>query len=130
MLFRSDNFFQMLSYFVQSQSIGERQVASKPFLSPVIIHGGGGQFHMVVKDVANFFYSTFNHFSGNQNSCIPHKSNIGTCGIYFKTMTLVLFILPSPILGVIALAILKTISQVARILENRKEVDEADVVLL
>ena len=51
----SDNFCQMLSYFVQSQSIGERQVASKPFLSPAIIHGGRGQFHMVVKDVANFF---------------------------------------------------------------------------
>ena len=31
----SDNFCQMLSYFVQSQSIGDSQVASKPsFLLP------------------------------------------------------------------------------------------------
>jgi hypothetical protein len=51
----SDNFCQMLSYFVKSQSIGEHQVVSKPFLSSAIINGGGRQFHMVVKDVANFF---------------------------------------------------------------------------
>ena len=43
-------------------------------------------------------------------------------------MALVLFILLSPILGVIALTILKTLLQVAEMLETRTEVDEPDVV--
>ena len=45
-------------------------------------------------------------------------------------MALVLFILLSPILGVIALRILKTLLQVAQMLETRTEVEEPDVVCI
>ena len=45
-------------------------------------------------------------------------------------MALVLFILLSPILGVIALTILKTLLQVAEMLETRTEVDKPDMVCI
>ena len=49
----SHNFCQMLSYFVQTQSIGDSQVASKPFfpLPHYMVVGDG--FHVVVLNMAD-----------------------------------------------------------------------------
>ena len=77
----SDNFCQMLSYFVQSQSIGNSQVASKPsfLLSQYILVG----------TVFKWSFQTWltwpfhiNIFGGQQNSCIYCKSNNGPRGVY------------------------------------------------
>jgi hypothetical protein len=78
----SDNFCQMLSYFVQFQSIGDSQVAFKPFLSPATIHGGGGRFSCGHSGHGQLGHSTSSHFNGNQSFHIPRTSNIGTCGVY------------------------------------------------
>ena len=60
----SDNFCQMLSYFVQSQSTGNSQVASKPFLSLATMHGGGGRFSHSRSGCGQLGHSTSSHFSG------------------------------------------------------------------
>jgi hypothetical protein len=78
----SDNFCQMLSYFVQSQFTGNSQVASKPFLSSATMHGGGGRFSHSRSGCGQLGHSTSSHFGGKQNSCIPCKSNIGPRGVY------------------------------------------------
>ena len=78
----SINFCQILLYFVQSQSIGDSQVASKPFLSPATIHGGRGRFSHSCSVHGRLGHSTFRHFGGDQISRIPHNTNIGTCGVF------------------------------------------------
>ena len=120
----SQNFCPMLSYFVQSQSIGESQVASKPFLSTATIHWGGRGGGTGCGPFGQHFI----HFCGNQNTCI--HCILAFVVFIWIIMDLVLFILLSPILGVIALTILKTSLQLARVLEIRKEVGKLDMVCI
>ena len=78
----SDNFFPIISFFVQSQSIGDSQVASKPFLSTATIHGGGGQYSNGCSGHGQLSHSTSSHFNGSQSSCIPCTSNDDPRGVY------------------------------------------------
>ena len=77
----SDDFRQMLLYFVQSQSIGDSQVVSKPFFSPTTLHGGGGRFSRGRSGHGQLGHST-SHFNGNQSFRIPRTSNSGPHGVY------------------------------------------------
>ena len=78
----SDNFCQMLSYFVQSQSIEDSPVASKPFFSPTTLHGGRGWFSHGCSGHGQFDHSTSSHSNGNQSFRIPCTLNNGPSGVY------------------------------------------------
>ena len=78
----SDNFFPIISFFVQSQSIGDSQVASKPFFSPTTLHGGGGRFSRDCPGRGRLSHSASSHFNRNQTSRIPRKSNNDPRGVY------------------------------------------------
>jgi hypothetical protein len=78
----SNNFFQMPSYFVQSQSIGDSQVSYNPFLSTATMHNGGRQFSHGHTGHGPHDHSLVTSSSGNQNFSIPYKTNIGTHVVY------------------------------------------------
>ena len=126
----SDNFCQMLSYFVQSQSIGDSQVKLNPSFPLPHYMVVGDSFHVVVLDMANLAIQHQTILMVTRASAFLINQIKALVVFIWTIMALVLFILLSPILGTIALTILRPISKVARMLETRKEADKPDVVCI
>jgi hypothetical protein len=104
------------------------QVASKPFFSPTTLHGGGGWFSHGCSGCGRLGHLITSHLEVTRTPAFIVNQIIALVVFIWTIMALVLFILLSPILGVIALTILKTLLQVARMLEARAEAGKLDVV--
>jgi hypothetical protein len=97
------------------------------FLLPQCMVVGDG-FHTVVLDVANLAIQHLVILVVSRTPAFLVNQILALVVFIWTIVALVLFILLSPILGVIALTILKSILQVARMLEARKEVGNPDMV--
>ena len=78
----TDNFCQMLLYFVQTQSIGDNQTRSTPSFFPTNIHSTGGRFSQGCSGHGQFGKSSSLSYGEYQNSHIPRKIDTSHCGVY------------------------------------------------
>ena len=78
----TDNFCQMLSYFVQTQSIGDNQTRSTPSFTPTNIRSTGGRFSQGRSGRGQFGKSSSLSYGDHQNLYIPCKIDTSHCGVY------------------------------------------------
>ena len=97
-------------------------------LSHYMVVGDG--FHVAVLDVADLATQHQAILMVIRASTFLVHQIMALVVFFWTIMELVLFILLPPILGVIALTILKILLQVAKMLETRTEVDKLDVVCI
>ena len=78
----TDNFCQMLLYFVQTQSIGDNQTRSTPSLPPTNTRSTGGRFSQSCSGRGQFGKPSSLSYGDHQNSHIPCKIDTSHRGDY------------------------------------------------
>ena len=78
----TDNFCQMIPYFVQTQSIGDNQTRSTPSFFPTNIRSTGGRFSQGRSGRGRFGKSSSLSYGDHQNSYIPRKIDTSQHGVY------------------------------------------------
>ena len=78
----TDNFCQMLSYFVQTQSIGDNQTRSTPSFFPTNICSTGGRFSQGRSGRSQFGKSSSLSYGDYQKAHIPCKIDTSHRGVY------------------------------------------------
>ena len=78
----TDNFCQMLSYFVQTQSIGDNQTRSTPSFVPINTCSTRGRISQGCLECGQFGKPSSLSYGDYQNSHIPRKVDTSHCGVY------------------------------------------------